>query len=130
MTVTMIASGLLALLLLFLGGYVIAGRVGFKVDLGDGGNAALRQRIRAHANFVEYVPIALILLFLVEKESIGPRWLAVAMGTTLVVARLWHAQGLLSKEGVSAGRFMGTNLTGLVILVGAAGCLGRGAGIF
>ena len=130
MIITMITSGLLALLLLFLGGYVIAGRVRFKVDLGDGGIAALRQRIRAQANFVEYVPLALILLLLVEKESIGPRWLAAAMGATLVFARLWHAQGLLSKEGVSPGRFMGTNLTGLVILAGAAACLGRGAGIW
>lgn len=130
MIVTMITAGLLALLLLFLSAYVIAGRVAFKVDLGDGGNAALRQRIRAQANFVEYVPLALILLLLVEKESIGPRWLAAAMGATLVFARLWHAQGLLSSEGVSAGRFMGTNLTGLVILAGAAGCLGRGAGIW
>ncbi len=130
MNVTIVTAGLLALLLLFLSAYVIAGRVKFKVDAGDGGNAALRQRIRAQANFVEYVPLALILLLLVEKESIGPRWLAVAMGATLVVARLWHAQGLLSKEGVSSGRFMGTNLTGLVLLVGAAGCLGRGAGIW
>jgi len=130
MTVTLITAGLLAALLLFLGGFVIAGRVKFKIDLGDGGNAALRQRIRAQANFVEYVPLALILILLVEKESVGPRWLAAALGATLVVARLWHAQGLLSKEGVSAGRFMGTNLTGLVLLVGAAGCLGRGAGFW
>lgn len=129
MTVTLISSGLLALLLLFLGAYVIAGRVKFKIDIGDGGNPAMRQRIRAQANLAEYVPLALILLLLVEKESIGPRWLAVALGATLVFARLWHAQGLLSSEGTSAGRFMGTNLTGLVILVGAAACLGRGTGI-
>jgi hypothetical protein len=130
MTVTMLTAGLLALLLMFLGAYVIAGRVKFKIDLGDGGNAAMRQRIRAQANFVEYVPLALILLLLVEKEAIGPRWLAVATGATLVIARLWHAQGLLSKEGASLGRFMGTNLTGLVILVGAAACLARGAGVW
>ena len=128
MTVTLIAAGLLALLLFALSATVVAGRVKFKVGLGDGGNAAMRKRIRAQANFVEYVPIALILLFLVEKESIGPRWLAVAMGAVLVIARLWHAQGLLSSEGTSAGRFMGTNLTWLVLLVGAVACIGRGAG--
>jgi uncharacterized protein len=90
----------------------------------------MRQRIRAHANFVEYVPLALLLLFLVEKEAIGPRWLTIALGTTLVIARYWHAQGLLSREGVSAGRFMGTNLTGLVLLGGAGACIGRGAGVW
>lgn len=130
MTVTLISAGLLALLLFFLGAYVIAGRVKFKIDSGDGGLAVMRQRIRAQANFVEYVPLALILILLVEKESIGPRWLAIALGATLVIARIWHAQGLLSREGTSAGRFVGTNLTGLVILVGAAACLGRGAGMF
>lgn len=130
MTVTLVAAGLLALLLFVLSAVVVAGRVKFKVTLGDGGNAVMRQRIRAQANFVEYVPFALILLFLVEKESIGPRWLAVAMGAVLVVARMWHAQGLLSSEGTSAGRFMGTNLTWLVILAGAIACLGRGAGFW
>ena len=119
MTVTMITAGILALLLLFLAGYVIAGRVKFKIDLGDGGNEAMRQRIRAQANFVEYVPVALILMMLVETGSIGPRWLIIALGATLVIARLWHAQGILSKPGVSAGRFMGTNLTGLVLLAGS-----------
>lgn len=130
MTITLISAGLLALLLFFLSAYVIAGRVKFKIDSGDGGLAVMRQRIRAQANFVEYVPLALILILLVEKESIGPRWLAIALGATLVIARIWHAQGLLSREGTSAGRFVGTNLTGLVILVGAAACLGRGAGMF
>jgi len=52
----------------------------------------------------------------------------IAMGAALVIARLWHAQGLLSSSGTSAGRFVGTNLTVGVILVGAVACLGRGAG--
>ena len=127
MNVTMIAAGILALVLLALAGYVIAGRVTFKIGLGDGGSEAMRRRIRAQANFIEYVPMALILLILVETESIGPYWLAAAMGVTLVIARIWHAQGLLSNSGTSVGRFMGTNLTMVVILVGAVACLGRGA---
>lgn len=130
MTVTLVSAGLLGFLLFFLGACVVAGRVKFKVDNGDGGNPAMRQRIRAQANFVEYVPLALILLALVEKESIGPRWLAVALGAVLVVGRLWHAQGMLTREGTSAGRFMGTNLTWLTILTGAGACLGRGAGFW
>ena len=128
MTTTMITAGLLGLLLLFLGGYVIAGRVEFKIGLGDGGNESMRKRIRAQANFVEYVPMALILLALMENATIGPRWLLVAMGAALVIARLWHAQGLLSSAGTSVGRFAGTNLTIMVILTGSVACLGRGAG--
>ncbi len=130
MTASLITAGLLGLILLFLSGYIIAGRVKFKINSGDGGDESMRQRIRAQANFVEYVPLAMILVMLVEWTRIGPGWLAGAMGATLVVARLWHAQGLLSNSGVSAGRFMGTNLTGLVILVGAVAALGQGAKIW
>ena len=126
MTTTLITAGLLALLLLFLSGYVIAGRVKFKIDIGDGGNPQMTQRIRAQANFVEYVPMALILIMLVEWTRIGPGWLPGALGATLVIARLWHAQGLLSSPGTSAGRFMGANLTALVIGVAALAALGRG----
>ena len=128
MTVSMITAGLLGLLLLFLGGYVIAGRVKFKIDLGDGGNEQMRQRMRAQANFVEYVPLALILIMLVETGTIGPGWLPVGMAAVLIVARLWHAQGLLSNPRTSAGRFVGTNLTALVILIGSVAAIGRGLG--
>ncbi len=128
MTITMITAGLLGLLLLFLGGYVIAGRVAFKINLGDGGNDAMQRRMRAQANFVEYVPMALILIALMETESIGPHWLLPALATLLVAGRLWHAQGLLSSSGTSVGRFAGTNMTLIVIVVSAVACLGRGIG--
>jgi uncharacterized membrane protein YecN with MAPEG domain len=128
MNVSLITVGLLGLVLLLLSGYVIAGRVKFKIDIGDGGNPQMLQRIRAQANFVEYVPLALILLILVETAKIGPGWLPAAMAVALVVGRLWHAQGLLSSPGTSVGRFMGANLTVLVILVGAVATLGRGLG--
>lgn len=130
MVATLITAGLLALLLLFLSGYVIAGRVKFKIDIGDGGNEDMHRRIRTQANFVEYVPMALILLMLLEYAAIGPGWLPGAMGATLVVGRLWHAQGLLSSSKVSTGRFMGANLTALVILVGALAVLGRGINLW
>jgi hypothetical protein len=130
MTVSMITAGLLGILLLLLSGYVIAGRVRFKIDIGDGGNEQMRQRIRTQANFAEYVPLALLLIILVEIGKIGPGWLPTAMAVTLIVARLWHAQGLLSSPGTSVGRFMGTNLTALVILVGAVATTGRGLGVW
>ena len=130
MRVTMITAGLLGLLLILLSGYVIAGRVKFKIPLGDGDHPEMVQRIRAHANFIEYVPLALILLMLVEYARIGPRWMTLAMGGALVVGRLLHAQGLIASAGVSASRFLGTNLTGLVIISGSVALLGRGAGLW
>ena len=129
MSITMIATGVLGLLLLALSAYVIAGRVKFKVNLGDGAVEEMQKRIRTQANFVEYVPFALILIMAVENGKIGPSWLPTALAITLVVARVLHAQGLLTNSGLSAGRFVGTNLTGAVILVGAGAALGRGLGL-
>lgn len=128
MNVSMIVAGVLGIMLLFLSGYVVLGRVKLRIDLGDGGNEQMRQRIRAQANFTEYVPLALLLLILVDVGKIGPGWLPAAMGVTLIVARLWHAQGLLSSPGTSTGRFMGANLTALVIIVGAVATIGKGFG--
>jgi uncharacterized protein len=128
MTISLIAAGILGLLLIALSAFVIAGRVKFKVDIGDGGNAQMQLRIRTQANFVEYVPLALILIMLIEYQKIGPSWLVMALAGALVAGRLLHAQGLLSTSGVSAGRFIGTNLTGLVIVVGSVASLGRGLG--
>lgn len=130
MAVTMITAGVLTLLLLALSGYVIAGRVKFRIGLGDGNNEQMRQRIRIHANFVEYVPLALILLFLVESASIGPGWFPGVLGAALVIGRLWHAQGLLGSSGTSTGRFAGTNLTLFVLLFGALAVLGRGVNLW
>ena len=125
MRISMLTAGLLGMLLILLSGYVIAGRVKFKIDLGDGDKPAMQQRIRAQANFVEYVPMALIL---VEYAAIGPRWLTMAMGAALVLGRVLHAQGLIASAGATFGRFVGTNLTALVIMTGAIALLGRGAG--
>ena len=128
MRISMITAGLLGILLILLSAYVILGRVKYKIDLGDGDNAAMVQRIRVQANFVEYVPMALILLMLVEYASIGPRWLAMAMGGGLVLGRVLHAQGLMASPGATIGRFIGINLTALVIMTGSLALLGRGAG--
>ena len=38
----------------------------FKIGLGDGGNQQLLRAIRVHSNFAEYVPIALILIYMTE----------------------------------------------------------------
>lgn len=63
-------AALLALLLLALSMRVVDGRRRFGVNLGDGGNAAMQRRIRAHANFIEYVPLLLILLALLEAAAL------------------------------------------------------------
>ena len=61
LTITLTIAGAAALLNLWLGMRVSQLRIRDKVAIGDGGNARIAARMRAHANFVEYVPTFLIL---------------------------------------------------------------------
>ena len=92
---------------------VIVNRVRSGVDAGDGGVARLAQAVRAHANFAEHVPLALILIAIVE--ALGVRLPVIyALGPGLVAARILSAWGLNTTLGRSVGRQAGAVLTGLV----------------
>ena len=55
---------------------VIVNRVRAKVDVADGGVAALGQAIRAHGNFAEHTPLALLLIGLVKHLATNHRSLS------------------------------------------------------
>ena len=60
-----------------------------KISLGDGGDRELRNRVRAHGNFIENVPIALLLIFLNDLDGAEDSTLVV-MGSILLASRLTH----------------------------------------
>ena len=60
-----------------------------KISLGDGGDRELRNRVRAHGNFIENVPIALLLILLNDLDGAQDSTL-VAMGSILLASRLTH----------------------------------------
>ena len=84
------------------------------VGIGDGGDHELAKRVRAHANAVEYVPIGLILLLILELDQTTPV-LVHAFGITLVVGRVLHAFGLSKTSKISTGRALGIVLSALAI---------------
>lgn len=112
--ITGIYAGLCGLLLVVLYVRVSQRRLATKIGLGAGGDADLEQRIRAHANFIESVPIGLILLFLVEQSGIGSLYVH-AFGAVFLLARVLHAQGMSSSPGRSFGRFYGSIGTLIVL---------------
>ena len=116
--ITLFYAALCTLLVLFLAGRVMAYRVKFKVGLGDGGHGELNRRVRAHANAVEYLPLALLLLGGMELNGY-PDAAIHGFGATLLVSRLLHAWGLSRSAGSSSGRFLGTLLT-LLLMVAMA----------
>ena len=125
MVVTPIYAGLLALWFLVLSARVVQRRTSAKINLGDGGDAEMQRRIRAHANFAEYVPLLLVLLGFLElrHQSI---YLLHALGATLLVARLLHGYALAFTEKWLPGRFFGTVLTFLLLAVEGLLCIWQG----
>lgn len=99
-------AGLLGLLLLVAAVRIIVLRWRFRVGTGDGGERLLHKAIRAHGNAAEWIPIALILLVVVELAGASPRLLH-GCGATLVAARVLHAVGLTRSTGPSWPRALG-----------------------
>jgi hypothetical protein len=122
--ITLLFAALNGLLLLVLLGRVSRLRHGRRIGFGDGGDPDLARAIRVHANFVEHVPFALLLLGLLELNGLAAPWLW-AFGSALLVARLLHAAGLSKSSGASFGRLYGTALTWLAILAMALAGLWR-----
>ena len=127
LAITSLYAGLIALLLVIVSVNVTMGRVKFKVDLGDGGKPEMLQRIRIQGNLVEYAPIALILMGLLEFAGTAS-WLLHTLGIVLIVGRLAHAIALSRSSGTSALRGIGATATWLVILVGGLLALGTTQG--
>jgi uncharacterized protein len=114
MRITGLYAAILALLVLGLAIRVMLIRRRTRIGLGDGGDRSVACAIRAHGNATEYVPLALILLLVLELDQTVPLLLH-AFGIALVIARLVHAFGLSRAAGNSAGRAVGAGLTLVVI---------------
>lgn len=123
MTIVTLYAGLLGILYLLLAANVIRIRRADRISLGDGGNALLERRIRAHGNFAEYAPIALVLIALAEAGG-GATALIHGFGIALVLGRAMHAFALSSLTRRPAARVGGMILTLTVIGIAAATCVG------
>ena len=116
-------AALLGLFHVVLGLLTVRARVAARVSLGDGGDAVLMRRSRAHGNFAEHVPMALILI---GGAAVGGAhaWFVHACGILLVAARLAHARALYADEtklrvAGPAGTFLVILAAGVHILVNA-----------
>jgi uncharacterized protein len=109
--ITLATGGALGLIGLILAFRVTMGRGKYKVNMGYGGNPDTIVRMRTHANFVEYVPLMLVLLGLLELGGANRTALMVG-AAVLVVARISHAIGM---EGPLAMRVGGTMATYILL---------------
>ena len=126
--VTLVYGSLLGLIYVFLSLKVTRTRKADKVEIGTGNSDAVERAVRTHANFIEYVPIALILIGLLESAGAADaliRWLAGG----LIVGRLLHIWGFNQPNQPHKGRILGTLITWLVILVTSLDGLYLGLGL-
>ncbi|MDO7836600.1 MAPEG family protein [Sphingobium sp. HBC34] len=68
-------------------------RIKDKILHGDAGHVLLARRMRAHANYIEYTPIVLILFALVEMALGASLWLWIG-ALAYVLARVAHGFGM------------------------------------
>jgi len=97
---------------------VIGARRRLSVDVLDGGGRDVTRRMRVHGNFAEHVPMALILIAVVEING-AEAWNVHALGAVLLISRVLHAHGLETTPGKSFGRAAGVIGTTAVIVSAA-----------
>ncbi len=91
--ITSIYTAVLTLMMIGLSAHVSMMRAKTNTSILDGGNTELAVRIRRHGNFIENVPLSLLLMLLAELNGAGHVLIHVA-GVLLVVGRTCHALGL------------------------------------
>jgi uncharacterized membrane protein YecN with MAPEG domain len=116
--ITMTLAGACALLTIWLAARVSRVRRQFKVSVGDGGNEALLRRIRAHGNYIETMPLTVILVGLIELAG-GDGRILWAAAILYILARILHAFGMDGDHRLRL-RVIGMAASTLV-LVGLAG---------
>jgi uncharacterized protein len=114
--ITALYAGLLGLM-----GIAVAFRAGMlrgklNISVGDGGNRDLLLAMRRHANFAEWVPLALILIAVLELNGVPSRAIH-SLGAALVVSRVCHAIAVKADTMKSIVRLIGAMGTALVTLV-------------
>ena len=112
--ITGMYAALATLMIVALARNVISLRRQHKVALGDGGHQDLLAAIRAHANAVEYLPIGLLLLLLLELSQ-GPAWLIHLLGSLFIIGRLIHANGV--SKAIITRRIIGMQFTIWLLII-------------
>jgi len=121
MVVTPLYAGLLTLLYLVLIFQVIRFRQQ-GISLGDGGDPKMLRVIRGHANFAEHIPLALLLMLLMELSQFS-NYLLHALGIALIISRVLHAYALSFTQRFRFGRVWGAGITIAVLAVEAGCCI-------
>jgi uncharacterized membrane protein YecN with MAPEG domain len=117
-------AALLALLFVALSVRIVRLRHGLRIAIGDAGDKQMLRAMRVQANFSEYVPLCLLLLYLLEAQG-AAAWSLHVLGACLLVGRLVHAFGVSQVRENLRFRITGMALTLGVLVTSAVSLLVR-----
>ncbi|MGB5864234.1 MAG: MAPEG family protein [Sulfitobacter sp.] len=124
LTITPLYAGLLTLVFLVLSGLVIRQRTALEKVTGTRDETDLNKSMRVQANFVEYVPLGLLLMICAELLG-APAAAIHAMGATLLIGRICHGIGMSRSPQVIALRAVGFLLTFVMLALSAIAVIGH-----
>ena len=120
MPITLMYASVMAVfaLVLSFGAGMARGKAGISVLFGDPVNWDLAEKVRRHQNFLEYVPMWLILFGAIEVSG-GSSLFLYIVGDLMIIVRIAHAIGLKHDNIGHPGRLIGAGGTALLTLVTA-----------
>lgn len=117
--IVFIYAGILGLILFKLSIDTIAQRRKHQISLGVGENAEINNIVSAHANFVAYAPILILLLAAVEYSNIFPSIIIHLLGVIITAGRIFHFYAFKGKMSFGPRKIgMHMTLWPLLILSG------------
>ncbi len=112
--ITGLYAAVAGLFLVYLSIRVIGLRRAKKISVGPAGDPDMERAMRVQANFIEYTPIALLLLFILEQNGLPPVFVH-GLGAALIISRFVHFLGFRSADAPGQFRVIGMAATFTVI---------------
>lgn len=116
MPIVSLYAGLLALLFVGLSIRTLRMRRRLRIAIGDAGNEAMLRAMRVHSNFAEYVPLSLLLIYLVERSGASAPFVHF-LGLCVLVGRVSHVAGVSRINERYAYRVFGMFMTLMPMIV-------------
>ena len=130
-SITALYLAILALLYTVLAVRVTRLRQTNRASFGDNDSAQLRSAIRAHANFIEYVPMITLMVAMLEMSGLSAMRVHLLMGA-LLISRLLHPLGMYAAPNTlqfRIGRVGGITITFILLIACALMILWRSFGM-
>ncbi|MGB8855130.1 MAG: MAPEG family protein [Burkholderiales bacterium] len=122
MLITPFYAALLGLMFIVLSVRTLRTRRTLRIAVGDDGNQQMLRTMRVHANFAEYTPIALLLVYFFELLG-GYQSLTHLFCICLLAGRISHAYGLSQLKENYKYRIFGMAMTFTAIVSASVGLL-------